>query len=187
MRTIDDKRFASCGNDNQIKIWDTKTYELIHSMNKVFIKPGKNLLGIYPLKYNNNLLSLTEECCIGMFSLKTYQCECAIVCKDAYYYFTNSIIELEDYFVVSNLLIDKKNYLSTKICENEVLAVLELRDGNLICGTSGHNLIIYNPRKKIICNELNSYSFYGIVSMVKKAENTLIMSSYSKNISIIEI
>ena len=47
--------------------------------------------------------------------------------------------------MVDNFLIEKKDYSMIKIFDTEIVSVIELRDGNILCGTVNKMIETFHP------------------------------------------
>ena len=176
--TLSNNLIASAGSDNLIKIWDISTYT---KKEPIQVLKG-HTFGVYSLLYikeKNVLISggLSQDD-LHIWNLDTYQC--VNVFAEVQGYSHNSLYQLDEERIVAGgsgefyiininkLTIEEKVDLK-EFDVHSLSAFMKLRDGNLLCGTSIGNFILYNMKTKKVINI--STSHVSMVTDIKRIDD----------------
>lgn len=178
MIPISNNRMASFADDNIIKIWRSEApYNLI----KMLKEDKRDVIQIYYFKKRDYLLSgAFLAFSIGLWNLKTYQCD--TVFEDIQCFFNNSIMEIDDrriaiFSIQAIYIIDSIHFTIELVSINNeissLLSVARLRTGELIFGCENGNMFIYNKETKEIGKCRRDYKS-KIVALLSIDEHTII-------------
>ena len=180
-------RIASCSIDKTIKIWNSRhPYNLIWTFND-----NTRFTSIIQIKNKDILISGGLEKMLYKWNLSTYQCESKI--KDVQCYDSNSLLELENNRIIVgglkeisivNIFNDSIEHQITNDKLSIVSSLIQLRDGNILCGCSDGLMCVYDIKSNTLSFKADKMHDDHVSCLVNINKYQFISGSFDKTIKV---
>ena len=184
---LSNERLGSCSDDKTIRIWNSNSpYQCL----KIIQGHTDGVISIIELKNKKYIVSCGRDCTVIFWNSLTYENEKVI--KDIYCCDKNSIVEIEnnkliiggeDSISIINLSTLKLETKTSNNCLEYVCSIIELSDGNVLCG--GDGILIHFDVNTYNIQKFNCHDD-DITALIEINDNTLISSSNDETIKIWE-
>lgn len=183
---ISKSRIASCSGDRTIKIWrNSPPYDLmatlkghVSDVTSILQLKGKELL---ISGARDDIITGTYDHCLRAWNLETYKCDRIVNGQDCNN--TNCILELEGNRIIvagENVLsiISTTHFVAVQVIKKEegigIFSMIEIRDGNVLCGTKEGNVAIYDVNTNNMLVKETSHK--DTISTLRNVNNSMFVS-----------